>query len=622
MRLEPALRSGRRLYSVDKFTGSNESLSRVTGDGNVRRSAETKPHEFFAYILEATTTTMAARALSAISFTLLVAILFIVSAQETSCNAGDQDEGDSSGNCSWIDEMSGKFRTFLEDKVFGQESMQNVNRNGFLSLLDTAILPDERQRDDPILGKLFNRISDFGKDVSSQQQADSSSEADALVGTLLQRLEELAGDDNSIVGAELWKVLQDALGKALVQLKNSFGDVVENLDSSIFFSVMYYVMQEDAIKNPSWKRRQHRFYPSVTKEFVLEVHDALYLSKLAYVNSVDDFRAGLEKFRNNEWELAYGTTESLPHLPSHFLLIHKTLGPLKNPTTRTFFPWEIGQDSEMTVAIVVRGTKHVSDAIADALLEPVEYRGGYAHGGILENGKSLAALYVPKLKALLELSQRDKLRIYLVGHSLGAGAAAIAAMEFEEFDWMKVEAVGFGCPSLLSPELSESTKDYITTIVSDADIIPRMSGASVANFLLDLLEFDWTDLVLEDVESALDRFQRVFPLTQMLPGESMPKKVRDLIEENIKPMFKQQDHPRFPSVLIPPGNCVHFYRDGVGYSGVFTPCAFFSSIDLTRTMIDDHLIMPGYHRSLLTLMRDWQNDFNWDFTHDLASIPT
>ena len=158
------------------------------------------------------------------------------------------------------------------------------------------------------------------------------------------------------------------------------------------------------------------------------------------------------------------------------MLIHKKLSPLdvKSEQISLFPPWyDKKKDTELTVAIVVRGTKHLSDAIADALLEPVAYRGGFVHGGILESGKNLATKYAPKLKEILGASGRDKIRLTLVGHSLGAAAASIAAMELKVHeDWMTVEALGFGCPSLLSKELSESTKDYITTVVADADVVP------------------------------------------------------------------------------------------------------------------------------------------------------
>jgi hypothetical protein len=342
----------------------------------------------------------------------------------------------------------------------------------------------------------------------------------------------------------------------------------------------------------------------------------------------------LAKFQNNEWEIAYGTTDSLPNLPAHFLLIHKKLSPLSNPSIQSILPWEGKKHSELIVTLVVRGTKDLSDALADALLEPAEYRGGYAHGVILENGKNLAARYLPKLKALLEHSNREKIRLFLVGHSLGAGAAAIAAMEFHEYDWISVESLGFGCPSLLSHELSEASKDYVTTVVADSDIIPRMSGASMANLLLDLIEFDWTDMALEDLDFTFERARSLFPFSNLLPEKELVLDwAKTHIEQNVKPKFGQPKRERVQNLLIPPGVCLHFYRDGVGYSGVYTPCSFFESIDITRTLVDDHLVLPGYHRALVSIMRDWDENFNVSYQtlrlfftsvllSDLVPLPT
>ena len=52
------------------------------------------------------------------------------------------------------------------------------------------------------------------------------------------------------------------------------------------------------------------------------------------------------------------------------------------------------------VVLVVRGTKDLSDALSDSLLDPQAYEGGSAHGGILASGKNLAKYYLPKLEEL------------------------------------------------------------------------------------------------------------------------------------------------------------------------------------------------------------------------------
>jgi hypothetical protein len=132
------------------------------------------------------------------------------------------------------------------------------------------------------------------------------------------------------------------------------------------------------------------------------LHDALYLSHLAYVDTVKQFRDGLEKFQNNSWEILYGTTDSLPDRPANFLLIHKQLAPLEEPSIKTFFEGKhFGMiESEVLVTLVVRGTKHFSDVLSDGMLEAKDYRGGKAHGGILSSGKNLAEYYLPKLREL------------------------------------------------------------------------------------------------------------------------------------------------------------------------------------------------------------------------------
>jgi len=69
-------------------------------------------------------------------------------------------------------------------------------------------------------------------------------------------------------------------------------------------------------------------------------------------------------------------------------------------------------------------------------------------------------------------------------------------------------------------------------------------------------------------------------------------------------------------VLFPPGECIHFYRDGSGISGAHVPCDFFNEIDIARTMLDDHLISSGYRKIFLTLMRDFHKDDHFSFGND------
>jgi hypothetical protein len=200
-----------------------------------------------------------------------------------------------------------------------------------------------------------------------------------------------------------------------------------------------------------------------------------------------------------------------------------------------------------------------------------------------------------------------------MGHSLGAGAAAIAAMELKDNDWIQVEAVGFGCPSLLSRELAASTSDFITTVVNDADVVPRMSGSSVTNLLTDLIEYDWTDKLLDDIEFSMQRAREVSGLGNLLPDADIVLKwANDFLDKEVRQKYannKQQRRERLPSLLIPPGRCIHLFRDGYGVSAAFTPCDHFSSIEFSPTLIDDHLTMTGYYRAIISAVQDIDRDY-------------
>jgi len=74
-----------------------------------------------------------------------------------------------------------------------------------------------------------------------------------------------------------------------------------------------------------------------------------------------------------------------------------------------------------------------------------------------------------------------------------------------------------------------------------------------------------------------------------------------------------QEVEKMQPVLFPPGQCVHFYRDGSGISGSYVPCTFFNEIDIARTMIEDHLISSGYRKIFLNLMRDFHKDDHFSF---------
>lgn len=276
------------------------------------------------------------------------------------------------------------------------------------------------------------------------------------------------------------KSFQEILGilrQYSAEIKGTVDKYFADMDLSTLrpTSLFYYLEKEDEHKNPSWKRRMHRFYPGVGVERMNELNDALTLSQVAYMDSVEEAKERLESL-TDPYELIYCNLVGEPNQPAHYVAVKQH---------------QDKSSPALELVLGVRGTKTITDAITDLLCEDEDYRGGKAHSGVLASGKYIAEKHTPLLQELLDSSGKQRIKIQLSGHSLGAGAAAIAAMEFNDQPNIDVEVVGFGSPAMLSQELSEAMQDYMTTVVADDDVVPRLSAPTVINALLDVMEYDY-----------------------------------------------------------------------------------------------------------------------------------
>jgi hypothetical protein len=389
---------------------------------------------------------------------------------------------------------------------------------------------------------------------------------------------------------DLLRIINDHRESIGATLRETFSPV--DFSKLLPTSLFYYLEFEDARKNPSWKRMMHRFHPSVDIEKVEELNEQLYLAKQSYCDTVEEAREGLESAQE-PLELVFCDTESFPGRPAHYIAIKK-----EQPRDTDF----------LDVLMVVRGTKSITDIITDCLLAPEDYRGGKVHAGFLQSGKYLAETHIDLLRKICKMTDKKRIKVMLIGHSLGGGACAVAAMELNELDDVEAEAIGFGTPSLLSRELAESAEEYITTVVSDDDIIPRLNDITVANAVLDLMEHDWTPLARRDIEHAFREIQRRRPglMTDSTLDDAMAL-VNAGIERFAKPKIKETTTDRLEPVLFPPGKCIHFYRDGAGVSVTYSPCTFFNELVVSRTCLRDHLMVGGYNRIFLRVMREQDN---------------
>jgi Lipase (class 3) len=504
----------------------------------------------------------------------------------------------------WVDAQVDTGNSFLEQFIYNQpaDNAQQITTDPFDNLFGHK---ESTSNDGPSLLSMAQNVMT----IASGDPMDSHSSLDKLLFTAREVIMNRAPRKRTL--QEQWELFTNNIQQVMSQLKESLDHI--SFDQFNPLGLYYFVEQEDERITPSWKRKQHRYHKSLEVNTLQELHNALFLSQLAYAKTSVDIQDGLKTFLNNSYVLIYSNTKGVPGEPAHFLAMKKESNPLI-----PFFPWQI-KSHDLEILLVVRGTKELGDAVPDGLLAPDDFRTGKVHGGIGKAGKFLVTQHIHTLQHLLNVSKRDSIRLTMMGHSLGAGAAAIAAMEFNDYYWISVKSIGFGCPALLNLELSESTKSYITTVISDADIVPRMSGASLANLILDVMSYDWTTKALEDVEQFLDFLNGTVPFE--IPKASILTWVQKGMETNDKPKFDQVQKDRLPIVLYPPGTCIHMFRDGSGFTATYTPCAFFNRVEYSRTLVDDHLIPPGYHKAMLGMLRDARDNLNDDFEHDLIAIP-
>jgi len=561
-------------------------------------------------------------------------------AQQQQAAANVQNDGDTYEDT--IDFSN--FGRFLKETVFGQGS------DGGGDGTDGASDP---------FSDLLKGVSSTGKDmlqeITKLFQLPPESETEPM-----EKLKSAADNDllSNIISSlassqqqesepfeQLVEIFWNATKRMHEQVKNTFKDTLDTFKLNPL-QAYYYMQQQEVEKNTVYKRKQHAFLPKLSEQQALCLTDGLFLSHLAYVDTCEHVTEHLQSFHNNSWALLNCSVTGKPSQPAHFVAVRKVSEPLQPPRNNL---WERILSSNnkkddnshvLEVAIVVRGSKEIADFISDGLLEPVDYRGGKAHNGILESAQWLHRSYRDFFQHLLRMTGRRKLNLWLVGHSLGAGTASLAALEFNEGDnaankdstdgtTIEAHALGFGTPAIVSNELSTSLQSTVTTVINDADCIPRVSGAAMVNAWVEAASYqDWVDHAQYDIHLLKNAAKENLPfpeLTETLFGGILDwlSTLKENQQQSTSSTGDQGSRKQFhmDPVLFPPGACIHLYRDGTKWQGVHMPCTRFDEIEAVAHLVWDHLIPTGYYVGLLGYLRVLKRDMNWRFDPDLMDLP-
>ena len=164
---------------------------------------------------------------------------------------------------------------------------------------------------------------------------------------------------------------------------------------------------------------------------------------------------------------------------------------------------------EKKLFFVIRGTHSVRDTVTSLTANSRPHHAigedgspvlGHAHAGFLSTARWLVKTCKQDLVAAKMNNPGYTLTV--VGHSLGAGTAVLLTQILREQDggqnpFATVECIAFACPSCLSKELSESCRSFVTTLVSNADIVPYVSFSKVSELQSQIVSAAWEQQVLK-----------------------------------------------------------------------------------------------------------------------------
>ncbi|GFR47290.1 hypothetical protein Agub_g8977, partial [Astrephomene gubernaculifera] len=150
----------------------------------------------------------------------------------------------------------------------------------------------------------------------------------------------------------------------------------------------------------------------------------------------------------------------------------------------------------------VRGTRVFSDLLTDLAMAAHPLGRGAAHWGMTHAAHWLLQQEARNVGALLQsLRPAGSFRLQLVGHSLGGAVAALAAVMLREglveparlagIPPEAVSCIAFAPPAVMTPELAEACRPYVTSVVLNNDIVPRFNAASLALLQEELQGIDW-----------------------------------------------------------------------------------------------------------------------------------
>ncbi|XP_073692814.1 diacylglycerol lipase-alpha [Garra rufa] len=274
------------------------------------------------------------------------------------------------------------------------------------------------------------------------------------------------------------------------------------------------------------------------------------------------------------------------------------------------------------VVISIRGTLSPKDALTDLTGDserlPVEEQHGTWLG---HKGMVYSAEYIKKkLEQEMILSQafgRDLGKgtmhygLVIVGHSLGAGTAAILSFLLRP-QYPSLQCYSYSPPGgLLSEDAMEYSKEFVTSVVLGKDLVPRIGLSQLEGFRRHLLE------VLQ--KSDKPKWRIIAGGTKCIPKSELPMDDEAPVSQGVTPSNSRLWlHPSDLSIalsastpLYPPGRVIHVVhnhppemccgQEEPTYSALWGDNKAFDEVIISPAMLNEHMphvVMDGLNKVL------------------------
>lgn len=214
----------------------------------------------------------------------------------------------------------------------------------------------------------------------------------------------------------------------------------------------------------------------------------------------------------------------------------------------------IGIDKRKKLVVLgIRGTHTVYDLITDIVSsshEEITLEGYSTHFGTSEAARWFLTHEMGTIRNCLEKHKGFRLR--LVGHSLGGATASLLAIMLRNMSARElgfspdiVSAVGYATPPCVSRELAESCSEYVTTVVMQDDIIPRLSIASLTRLRNEILQTNWVSVLQkEDWRGVVDLFTNAKQVVSSV--QDVARRLADYAKLRSQTKHSESTVPRVP----------------------------------------------------------------------------